>query len=65
MTQGFGVIRIKTIFRMGCACLWVCEPLGKSACISFPVSVSASIFHTSVFVRSISHAALLGSPQCA
>lgn len=47
--QGFGVIRIKTIFRMGCACLWVCEPLGKSACISFPVSVSASIFRASVF----------------
>lgn len=49
MTQGFGVIRIKTIFRMGCVCWLVCEPLGKSACISFPVSVSASIFRASAF----------------
>ena len=72
MTQGFGVIRMKTIFRMldvcGCVCVCVCvyvyESLGKAALVYLWVCVF-ECFCVCVFLCSVSHAALLGSPHCA
>lgn len=68
MTQGFAVIRMKTIFRMlgvcVCLCVHVYESLGKSVHIFLCLCVCER-FCVSVLVRSVSHAALLGSPQCA
>lgn len=58
MTQGFGVIRMKTIFRAMCVCVNVSESLGKCAHIFLHCSVS-------IFMCSISHATLPGAPQCA